>query len=70
MLLKNREQTILKLQAIDDEGPGTVLRDLSTALSYIGSDGIQVSGKHHFLPLKRLADLNATMVKPVELALR
>jgi hypothetical protein len=70
MSLKKREQNILQQQTIDDEGPGTVLRDFSTLLSFIGSDGIQVSGKHHFLPLKRLAELNAAMVKPVELGLK
>ncbi len=70
MALKKHEQTILQQQVISDEGPGTVVRDFATLLDFIGSEGVQTSGKLHFLPMQRLAELNARLIKPVELGLK
>ena len=49
MSLKKHEQTILQQQTIDDEGPGTVVRDFATLLNFIGSEGIQASGTQSLL---------------------
>ena len=70
MSLKKHEQTILQQQIINDESPGTVVRDFETLLNFIGSEGIQASGKHHFLPMQRLTELNARLINPVELGLK
>ncbi len=70
MSLSKHEQTILKQQTINDEGPGTVARDFTTLFNLIASEGIQASGVHHFLPMQRLAELNARLIKPIELGLK
>ena len=70
MSLKKHEQTVLQQQTINDKGPGTVVRDFATLLNFIGSEGIQASGIHHFLPMQCLKELNARLIKPVELGLK
>lgn len=70
MSLKKHELKILQQQTINDEGPGTVVRDFATLLNFIGSEGIQASGTYHFLPMQRLTELNAHLSKPVELGLK
>ena len=46
------------------------MRDFATLLAFIGADGIEVSGKSKFLPMARLAELNARLSKPIELDLK
>jgi hypothetical protein len=70
MALKKHEQMILHQQIINDKDPGTIVHDFATLLDFIGSEGMQTSGKHHFLPMQRLAELNARLIKPVALGLK
>lgn len=64
------DQQLLQDQAIDESGPGTILRDTETILDFIGSDGITVSAKTNHLPPKTLAALNAELTQPVEIDLK
>lgn len=60
---------ILTAQTIDDNSPGTILRDFDTLLEVVGLEGIAVTRQHHRLPLNALAPLNARMTHPIELGL-
>lgn len=69
-VLAPEHQQTLRQQAISEDEPGTVLRDLETLLGFIGPTGIQVSSTYHFLPIKLLPSLNAQLSRPVELGLK
>jgi hypothetical protein len=64
------EKHLLTSQTIDDNGPGTILRDFETLLDFIGSEGIAVSKTNHLLPMKALEQLNARLARPIELGLK
>jgi hypothetical protein len=61
---------LLAVQTIDDNGPGTVSRDFKTLLAFIGSTRAVVSSKNNLLPMASLAQLNAQMTHPIQLALK
>ena len=46
------------------------MRDFATLLAFVGADGIEVRGKHKFLPMARLSELNTQLSKPIELDLK
>jgi hypothetical protein len=64
------QQHILTSQIIDENQPGTILRDFATLLALIGDKGTAVSQKHQGLPLDTLAKCNAQMTHPLQLALK
>ncbi|MCB1807514.1 MAG: plasmid pRiA4b ORF-3 family protein [Candidatus Competibacteraceae bacterium] len=61
---------ILQAQTITEDSPGPIVRDFATLLAFIGADGIEVSGKYRFLPMARLAELNARLSRPIKLDLK
>jgi hypothetical protein len=63
-------QQIFKQELRSDDGAGSVIRDFETLLDFIGSDGLAVSGQNHWLPLRRLPDLNARLTRPIQLDLK
>ena len=63
-------QRILHDQRIDEEGPGTILKDFATLLSFVGDDGLKTTGKYYLLPQGRLNELNQRMSHPVAHALK
>jgi hypothetical protein len=69
-LLSTKNQQILLEQVIDDDGPGTVLHDFEKILDFIGPDGVGVSGKYKFFPLKLLPQLNTQMAHPISIDLK
>ena len=68
--LASKHQAILRQQTIDEDSPGTILKDFASLLDFIGGEGIAVSGKHDLLPMKRLPELNAQFTHPIELDLK
>jgi hypothetical protein len=68
--LSVQNQQILRSQIIDDNSPGTILRDFEKLLEFIGPDGVSVSGKNNLFSLKLLPQLNAQMTRPIEVSLR
>ena len=66
--LPDAYQQIFRTQSLDNTG--TVLRDFEALLRFVGPDGISVSDKYNLLPMARLAQLNAQMTHPVEIALK
>lgn len=67
--LSPQHQQILHEQTIDEGGPGTVLRDSESLMSFIETRTIKVSGEHHLLPLKLLGEINARLSKPIAMGL-
>lgn len=63
-------QQVLRSQRIDEHGPGTVLRDFASLLNFIGEREIRVSGKHQFLPMQLLAEINARLSRPLNIKLQ
>ena len=68
--LSGQNQQVLHSQIIDDNGPGTILRDFEKLLAFISPDGLGVSGKNQLFSLKLLPQLNAQMTRPIEVSLR
>jgi hypothetical protein len=64
------QQHILTSQIIDENQPGTILRDFETLLAVVGDQGTPVGQKHPVLPLVTLATCNARMTHPIQLGLK
>ena len=60
----------LKNQTFTDSEPGTLLKDFSTLLDFIGPTGIPVSGKNHLIAIKLLPQLNQLMTNPLDAKLK
>ncbi|MFL6254142.1 MAG: plasmid pRiA4b ORF-3 family protein [Pyrinomonadaceae bacterium] len=69
-MLSSEYQQTLREQTINEDGPGSVLRDFGTLLDFVGKREIKVSGVHQLLPMSALADLNARLSKPLRILLR
>lgn len=68
--LSSAEQQVLQQQAISETEPGTILRDFGVLLEFAASNQLQVSGVKQLLPLAILGELNASLSKPVEIAIQ
>ena len=55
---------------IDQNQPGTILRDFQTFVDFVGTDGLRTAGQHHLLPHTCLAELNGRMGRPLDVRLR
>lgn len=64
------QQLVLTSQIIDENQPGTILRDFEMLLAVIGDQGTAVGQKHQVLPLATLATCNVRMTHPIELGLK
>ncbi|MCF7987465.1 MAG: hypothetical protein K9L60_07860 [Methylovulum sp.] len=60
----------LKSQQFSDTEPGTLLKDFSSLLDFIGSTGIPVSKENHLLAIKLLPQLNQLMSNPLDVKLK
>ncbi len=54
----------LATQSIDENGPGSILRDFEALLGFI-EDGVRSTGKYHLLPMSRLFELDSMMTEPL-----
>jgi len=61
---------ILKQQIIDENQPGTILKDFQMLLDYIGENGIEVSGINSFFPMKLFSEINSRLTHPIFLDLK
>jgi hypothetical protein len=59
-------EAVLRDQTIDTDGPGTILRDFSTLLDFVGEDGLPTTGKYYQLPQAKLDELNQRMSRPLD----
>ena len=60
----------LQQQKISDSEPGTVIHDFQTLLDFIGDQGTAVSNKQFCLSRKSLTELNQSLSKPINTALK
>lgn len=65
--LSDDYKRILHSQVIDKVHPGTILHDFEILLSFIGTDGIEVSEKNNFFSAESLADLNSKLSHPLDI---
>ena len=56
----------LRALRVDEDGPGTILRDFQTLLAYVRGRNLRATQSYHLLPRKVLPDLNAQMVHRLE----
>ena len=65
VMSENHNTQVLRRQQIDAGGPGSILRDFETLLEFVGAEGVRAAGKHHFLPMERLDELDARLSNPL-----
>jgi len=70
LVIPDEAQQTLREQQINEDGPGTILRDFDTLLTFIGEDGLKTTGKYRFLPQAKLNELNERMCRPVRHGLK
>jgi hypothetical protein len=63
-IAEKSKKTLLQ-QTIGENQPGTILRDFTALVEFIGEDGLKTSGKYFMLPQAKLSDLNEQMSHPV-----
>ena len=56
---------LLHQQKIDQNAPGTILRDFQSLLDFIGPEGLRTTSKFYTLPIGGLAELDERMTKPL-----
>ncbi|MGB0384803.1 MAG: IS1096 element passenger TnpR family protein [Ardenticatenaceae bacterium] len=66
--LTSQQEELLRDTTIDEDGPGTILRDFEMFLSYIGERKLQIT-KNYNLRLRDVRELNARLTNPLELGL-
>ena len=64
------KEEILHNQVVDENGPGTILRDFETVLGFVGPEGIRATPRHGFFPTKLLRQLNSQMTHPIRIDLK
>jgi len=68
--LTQKQIQCIKNQRFNDNEPGTLLKDFSNLLDFIGTTGITVSKKNHLFAIKLLPSLNELMTNPLESQLK
>jgi len=68
--LSSEHKQLLRDLRIDDNSPGTILRDFGTLLAFIKEHRPRVTPKQQVLPLKALPELNARLTHPLQLGLK
>jgi hypothetical protein len=68
-LTKEQEQ-LLREQTIDQNQPGSILRDVTTILDFIGPTGVKSAGKYNLLPMDALPELDNRLSHPLHLPLK
>lgn len=62
---------LLRDQTFSDTQPGDIVHDFQVLLDFIGEgDGVVAGGKHHWLPMKCLVELNDRMNWPLQLKIQ
>ena len=66
--LTNVHRKTLQEQVVDDNQPGTILRDATAMLGFIGDSGRPVTNSNKWLTAKSLGPLNDLMTRPMRLS--
>jgi hypothetical protein len=70
MKLTAKHKQTLRALDFDEGGPGTVLCDFDTLLSFVRGRDLGLSKTYHLLPRKMLPEINAQLAHPIEIGLR
>ncbi len=65
-----KAKEVLQAQKFDETQPGTILRDFTTLVEFIGADGLKTTSKYFMLPQAKLHELNERMSCPVKYRLK
>jgi hypothetical protein len=68
--LSPRHERILHEQAIDENSPGTILRDFEALLEFVRGRELGVSKTHYLLSRRALPEINALLARPVQIGLK
>ena len=68
--LTAQHKRTLRALTVDENGPGTILRDFEMLLSYVRGRDLPVSKTHHLLPIRALPEINARLAHPIQLDLK
>ncbi|WP_242046264.1 MULTISPECIES: hypothetical protein [Calothrix] len=68
--LSDVQQKLLKETSIDENQPGTILRDFQTLIEFLQPKGVEVSSVNNLLPLKVLSELNLRLSHPIDTKLK
>ncbi|MBD2354618.1 plasmid pRiA4b ORF-3 family protein [Tolypothrix sp. FACHB-123] len=68
--LPDAHQQLLKETSIDENQPGTILRDFQTLIDFFQPKGVEVSSVNNLLPLKVLSELNLRLSHPIDTKLK
>ena len=60
----------LRQQTITEKSPGRIFKDWQILLEFIGSDGVEVSEKNNYFPMKILSEINARLSTPIDIDLK
>jgi len=64
-----KHKRVLRDLTIDESGPGTILHDFHTFLTFIKEQELPVTGMHQ-LPRRVLPEINARLARPLQLGLK
>jgi hypothetical protein len=68
--ITEEQQQLLEQIPIDENTPGTILRDFQTLLDFLQPNGTTVSGVHNLFPLKSLPEINSRLSHPIDTNLK
>lgn len=68
--LTESQQELLQELSIDENQPGTILRDFQTLIDFLQPKGVEVSSVNNLLPLKVLSELNLRLTHPIDTKLK
>jgi len=69
-ILTSAQCECIQKQTINHDEPGSLLRDFSSFIDFIGTTGISVSKKNNLVAMKDLQALNQRMSKPLDIYLK
>lgn len=69
-VLAQKYQQVLRDQVVDENSPGTILRDFEILLDFVATEVPPVSKKNNLLPMKALAQLNSRLTNPLNIDLK
>ena len=64
--ISEKSKEVLQNCVIDESQPGTILRDFTTYVEFIGAEGRKTKSKYYMLPQKELNAINERMSRPVK----
>jgi hypothetical protein len=67
--LSEAQEKLLREQVIDEEHPGSVLRDFQMVLDFVGTRGVKAGGEYNLLPITSISTLDERLTRPLRLKL-